>query len=147
MFFFQECDISELLRASSNSSSSPLSNGKAVGSTGGILASSTTCHISNKRKLVDSETTATRQCSPGESSILGTELKGSGDVKKAKLETKALKAKRPGFTDERYNETSYYSEPENSKYNLAMKPLIHSKPSSLYLYLSLCYDRLPSYPC
>ena len=35
---------------------------------------------------------------------------------KAKLETKALKAKRPGFTDERYNETSYYHEPENSKY-------------------------------
>ncbi|CAB4061638.1 Bifunctional protein RIB2,Uncharacterized protein C18B11.02c,RNA pseudouridylate synthase domain-containing protein 2 [Lepeophtheirus salmonis] len=30
------------------------------------------------------------------------------DVKKAKLETKALKAKRPGFTDERYNETTYY---------------------------------------
>lgn len=28
----------------------------------------------------------------------------------AKLETKALKAKRPGFTDERYNETSYYME-------------------------------------
>ncbi|KAF0761710.1 RNA pseudouridylate synthase domain-containing protein 2-like isoform X3 [Aphis craccivora] len=28
----------------------------------------------------------------------------------AKLETKALKAKRPGFTDERYNETSYYIE-------------------------------------
>jgi len=35
-----------------------------------------------------------------------TEIKS--DVKKAKLETKALKAKRPGFTDERYNETSYY---------------------------------------
>ena len=34
----------------------------------------------------------------------------------AKLETKALKAKRPGFTDERYNETSYYHEPENSKF-------------------------------
>ncbi|XP_039281272.1 RNA pseudouridylate synthase domain-containing protein 2 isoform X3 [Nilaparvata lugens] len=32
------------------------------------------------------------------------------DLKKAKLETKALKAKRPGFTDERYNETSYYIE-------------------------------------
>ena len=32
----------------------------------------------------------------------------------AKLETKALKAKRPGFTDERYNETSYYHEPENN---------------------------------
>jgi len=26
------------------------------------------------------------------------------------LETKALKAKRPGFTDDRYNETSYYIE-------------------------------------
>ena len=37
---------------------------------------------------------------------------GASDVKKAKLETKALKAKRPGFTDERYNETSYYHEPE-----------------------------------
>ncbi|XP_071519411.1 pseudouridylate synthase RPUSD2-like [Panulirus ornatus] len=29
---------------------------------------------------------------------------------KAKLETKALKAKRPGFSEERYNETSYYIE-------------------------------------
>lgn len=28
----------------------------------------------------------------------------------AKLETKALKAKRPGFSEERYNETSYYIE-------------------------------------
>jgi hypothetical protein len=36
------------------------------------------------------------------------------DLKKAKLETKALKAKRPGFTDDRYNETSYYI--ENGKY-------------------------------
>ncbi|XP_050528832.1 pseudouridylate synthase RPUSD2-like [Daktulosphaira vitifoliae] len=34
----------------------------------------------------------------------------SKDLKKAKLETKALKAKRPGFTDDRYNETSYYIE-------------------------------------
>ncbi|GLH04630.1 Uncharacterized protein GBIM_10302 [Gryllus bimaculatus] len=32
----------------------------------------------------------------------------------AKLETKALKAKRPGFTDDRYNETSYYI--ENGEY-------------------------------
>ncbi|XP_044759669.1 RNA pseudouridylate synthase domain-containing protein 2-like [Coccinella septempunctata] len=32
------------------------------------------------------------------------------DLKKAKLETKALKAKRPGFTDDRYDETSYYFE-------------------------------------
>lgn len=29
------------------------------------------------------------------------------------METKALKAKRPGFTDERYNETSYYTEHGN----------------------------------
>ncbi|CAG9858944.1 unnamed protein product [Phyllotreta striolata] len=32
------------------------------------------------------------------------------EKQKAKLETKALKAKRPGFTDDRYNETSYYIE-------------------------------------
>jgi hypothetical protein len=31
------------------------------------------------------------------------------------VETRALKAKRPGFTDERYNETSYYFENGNSK--------------------------------
>lgn len=31
-------------------------------------------------------------------------------IAQAKLETKALKAKRPGFTDERYHETSYYIE-------------------------------------
>lgn len=36
-------------------------------------------------------------------------------ISQAKLETKALKAKRPGFTDERYNETSYYI--ENGKKN------------------------------
>lgn len=34
----------------------------------------------------------------------------------AKLETKALKAKRPGFTDDRYNETSYYIENGKSLY-------------------------------
>ena len=34
----------------------------------------------------------------------------------AKLETKALKAKRPGFTDERYNETSYYYDANTSMY-------------------------------
>jgi hypothetical protein len=34
----------------------------------------------------------------------------------AKLETKALKAKRPGFTDDRYNETSYYI--ENGQYTI-----------------------------
>lgn len=33
----------------------------------------------------------------------------------AKLETKALKAKRPGFTDERYNETSYYFDCNSSE--------------------------------
>lgn len=31
-------------------------------------------------------------------------------ILQAKLETKALKAKRPGFTDERYHETSYFIE-------------------------------------
>ena len=35
----------------------------------------------------------------------------------AKLETKALKAKRPGFTDERYNETSYYLERESGEFS------------------------------
>lgn len=29
---------------------------------------------------------------------------------KAKIETRALKAKRPGFSEERYNETEYYFE-------------------------------------
>ena len=43
----------------------------------------------------------------------------------AKLETKALKAKRPGFTDERYNETSYYHEPENSKMDLFSQIMYH----------------------
>ncbi|CAO1314351.1 unnamed protein product [Diamesa serratosioi] len=38
------------------------------------------------------------------------EAEPTKDLKKAKLETKALKAKRPGFTDERYCETSYYIE-------------------------------------
>ncbi|XP_046641572.1 RNA pseudouridylate synthase domain-containing protein 2-like [Daphnia pulicaria] len=32
------------------------------------------------------------------------------DVKRAKIETRALKAKRPGFTDERYSETEYFFE-------------------------------------
>merc|ERR1719458_1612317 len=49
-----------------------------------------TLAAATKRKLLDQD----------------TEVKS--DVKKAKIETKALKAKRPGFTDERYNETSYY---------------------------------------
>ncbi|XP_037071799.1 RNA pseudouridylate synthase domain-containing protein 2-like [Pollicipes pollicipes] len=35
---------------------------------------------------------------------------GVGELPPAKLETKALKAKRPGFTDERYTETSYWFE-------------------------------------
>lgn len=41
----------------------------------------------------------------------------------AKLETKALKAKRPGFTDERYQETSYYI--ENGK-NISQQSLLRS---------------------
>ena len=35
----------------------------------------------------------------------------------AKMETKALKAKRPGFTDERYMETAYFV--ENGMYDNA----------------------------
>ena len=42
-----------------------------------------------------------------------------GGLFQAKLETKALKAKRPGFTDDRYSETSYYV--ENGKYYLLRK--------------------------
>ncbi|XP_065331588.1 pseudouridylate synthase RPUSD2-like isoform X8 [Cloeon dipterum] len=38
------------------------------------------------------------------------EVEEQQTAEKAKLETKALKAKRPGFTDDRYNETSYYIE-------------------------------------
>merc|ERR1711971_507470 len=53
-------------------------------------AAMSTLAAATKRKLLDQD----------------TEVKS--DVKKAKIETKALKAKRPGFTDERYNETSYY---------------------------------------
>lgn len=34
----------------------------------------------------------------------------SSSILQAKLETKALKAKRPGFTDDRYNETAYFVE-------------------------------------
>jgi hypothetical protein len=30
------------------------------------------------------------------------------------METKALKAKRPGFSDDRYNETQYYVENGNA---------------------------------
>ena len=41
----------------------------------------------------------------------------------AKLETKALKAKRPGFTDDRYNETSYYCE-NGKSYNVEMERII-----------------------
>ena len=55
-------------------------------------------------------------------------------IMQAKLETKALKAKRPGFTDERYNETSYYHEPENSKY---FDTIIYSSDKCKILYRSM----------
>ena len=41
---------------------------------------------------------------------------GASFLIQAKIETKALKAKRPGFTDERYNETSYYYDANTSMY-------------------------------
>ncbi|CAO1371331.1 unnamed protein product [Diamesa hyperborea] len=53
----------------------------------------------DKAKLISSEKRKADQ-----------EVEPTKDLKKAKLETKALKAKRPGFTDERYCETSYYIE-------------------------------------
>ena len=37
-------------------------------------------------------------------------------ISQAKIETRALKAKRPGFTDERYNETSYLFENGNNNH-------------------------------
>ena len=41
--------------------------------------------------------------------LLDDDIETKSDTKKPKLETKALKAKRPGFTEgEQYNETSYY---------------------------------------
>ena len=46
-----------------------------------------------------------------------------GGLFQAKLETKALKAKRPGFTDDRYSETSYYV--ENGKCYLLSKCLFN----------------------
>ena len=52
----------------------------------------------------------------------------------AKLETKALKAKRPGFTDERYNETSYYHEPENSKMDLFSQIIYHPSYQNIFYY-------------
>nr|CAD7442577.1 unnamed protein product [Timema bartmani] len=51
----------------------------------------------------------------------------SGTGEKAKLETKALKAKRPGFTDDRYNETSYYIENANcfkNRMSIAPRPMV-----------------------
>lgn len=47
------------------------------------------------------------------------------------METKALKAKRPGFTDERYNETSYYV--EHGQYLLLdVSNLIPSRPEAAF---------------
>eukprot|EP00095_Tigriopus_kingsejongensis_P006178 snap_masked-scaffold191_size271209-processed-gene-0.7 protein:Tk06178 transcript:snap_masked-scaffold191_size271209-processed-gene-0.7-mRNA-1 annotation:"AGAP009693-PA" len=51
-------------------------------------------------------------CRPHGNLVQGREpgkVEEVGDLH-AKLETKALKAKRPGFTDDRYNETAYYVE-------------------------------------
>ena len=45
----------------------------------------------------------------------------------AKLETKALKAKRPGFTDDRYKETAYYVENGKFYYGIFLDYLKMSK--------------------
>ena len=53
----------------------------------------------------------------------------------AKIETKALKAKRPGFTDDRYNETEYYV--ENGK---IFSPFF-GLPNIFFLLLVICIDQ------
>lgn len=58
----------------------------------------------------------------------------------AKLETKALKAKRPGFTDERYHETSYYI--ENGK---LLKTFRTSRTEKKRLVLSACWPSIVCY--
>jgi hypothetical protein len=56
-------------------------------------------------------------------------------VFQAKIETKALKAKRPGFTDDRYHETEYYV--ENGEYFL-----IKAKVSSTRLKITSVITRV-----
>ena len=55
----------------------------------------------------------------------------------AKIETRALKAKRPGFTDERYNETSYFF--ENGKIVVESTCIQNSKK-----YWKIPFDKLDS---
>lgn len=53
----------------------------------------------------------------------------------AKLETKALKAKRPGFTDERYNETSYYIENGKSEIGFLRDSVVVDRQLSGVMYV------------
>lgn len=69
---------------------------------------STSTLIMPMRKIIMSEKDKTKLASTEKRKA--DESEPVKDLKKAKLETKALKAKRPGFTDERYHETSYYIE-------------------------------------
>ncbi|XP_062547271.1 pseudouridylate synthase RPUSD2 isoform X2 [Armigeres subalbatus] len=69
---------------------------------------STSTLIMPMRKIIMSEKDKTKLVSTEKRKA--DESEPVKDLKKAKLETKALKAKRPGFTDERYHETSYYIE-------------------------------------
>lgn len=64
-------------------------------------------HHHLQRKIIDKEGL---QQVGGDKRKASDDCDANKDLKKAKLETKALKAKRPGFTDDRYNETSYYIE-------------------------------------
>ncbi|XP_019867757.2 pseudouridylate synthase RPUSD2 isoform X2 [Aethina tumida] len=73
--------------------------------------------LATLRSFVTQPTIRQRKlCDKDKTKLTGTEKRKADDgepnkdLKKAKLETKALKAKRPGFTDDRYNETSYYIE-------------------------------------
>uniref|UniRef100_A0A8D8TNZ8 Pseudouridylate synthase RPUSD2 n=1 Tax=Cacopsylla melanoneura TaxID=428564 RepID=A0A8D8TNZ8_9HEMI len=65
-------------------------------------------HHHLQRKILDQE--SLQQQVGGDKRKASDDCDANKDLKKAKLETKALKAKRPGFTDDRYNETSYYIE-------------------------------------
>ncbi|KAH8306686.1 hypothetical protein KR044_006529 [Drosophila immigrans] len=64
----------------------------------------------NEDSANPSKTIAEQSPAPLTEKRKALETEGSVEVKKPKLETKDLKATRPGFSEERYEETSYYIE-------------------------------------
>ena len=63
----------------------------------------------------------------------------------AKLETKALKAKRPGFTDDRYSETSYYVEAGKQQQQPEEEPILSVNPEMRIRFLKN-WDLDPVFP-